>query len=191
LGLLLGCCRKIDGECDGDGQKNPTEDKVAEQAGLPPVDSVDMRSLLFSRAAAPPRDTVLLSANALIKHDMKLLVGVQYGAAWGGPLYPNASTALPGRDVYSRTLFCKPGCLFNVSHDPEERHDLAAAQPALLQDMLAELAKLAKTVWNRPRTRADPACLLAARDLYSGFLGPWLDVATNAAPPAPPLVDIS
>jgi len=153
---------------------NPTEDPIAQAAGLPAVDSLDMSSMLLTQSNASTRSSIILSPNALIKGDLKLLVGIQYGATWSGPLYPNATTLIPGRDVYSATLFCKPGCLYNVTGDPEERIDLAATQPDLLQEMLQELAKQAKTIWYRARTRADPQCMQAAKDLYSGFLGPWI-----------------
>ena len=159
------------------GVKDPYMDHVAAAAGLPAVDAVDQRALLLTAAAnASRRASVLLGPNALIAGDLKVLVGVQYGAAHGGPLYPNATTGLRGRDVYSHTLFCKPGCLFNVTADPMEKTDLAETHPELLGALLKELAAQAKSIWYRPRTREDPQCMKTARAMYSGFLGPWQEL---------------
>ena len=112
-------------------------DHVAEKAGLPAIDSINMAEMLLGRNVPSPRESILLSSHALIKGNLKILTGIQFGADWGGPLYPNVSTY--HAVVYDSTLFCQPACLFDVEDDPLETKDLAKAEPALVKELLAEL----------------------------------------------------
>lgn len=66
-----------------------------------------------------------------------------------------------------------PGCLFDVVADPTEHNDLAAAEPELLNSLLAELDEQATTIWNRQMPPEDPACMAAAATVWGGFLGPY------------------
>ena len=105
---------------------------------------------------------------------MTLIVFFYLQAAWGGPAYPNASTAT---DPISDHNFLCPerGCLFNVVEDPTERQEVGAAHPDVVSRMKAEMEKQAKTIYNVPHTN-DPACTKAAHTRYGGFYGPWLEV---------------
>jgi len=152
-------------------------DRSAEKAGMPAIDSINMADMLLTRNTPSPRETILLSSHALIKGKLKILTGVQFGADWGGPLYPNLTTLKAS--VYSSMLVCQPACLYDVEDDPLETRDLAKVQPELVKEMLAELQKQSKTIWNRPRTNADPLCLQFAREKWGGFLGPFRDLPPN------------
>lgn len=120
-------------------------------------------------------------------------------ANWGGPQYPNASTATDPIEKYN--MQCEPGCLYNVAEDPYERNDLAKSNPQMLQVsggdlrpspvkkvtallsfflfmqiMLEKLAAANKTIWNHVPGPEDPACDQAAQDRWGGFLGPWQEL---------------
>jgi hypothetical protein len=85
-------------------------------------------------------------------------------------VYPNATT-----DHASETEFdCGAGCLFNISEDPSEYHDLAAARPAELQAMQALWRQRNATAFRPERVPLDPAKCAAARDARGGYLGPYL-----------------
>jgi arylsulfatase A-like enzyme len=152
-------------------------DHKAKVANLPAIDSLNVLDLILAKTEQSPRDSVLLSPRAFIWGDLKLLVGVQYGADWGGVLYPNVTTLI--RNVYSTTLLCYPACLFNVTSDPFETNDLSIDQPELTKFVLDELNRQAKSIWYRPRTNADPVCMQTAKDRWHGFLGPWQELKSN------------
>ena len=107
------------------------DDERARRAGLPPVDSIDQWNYLSGRVSDPPRSSVHISETALIQGRLKLLTGNVKSACWGGPVYPNATTAAnPTYGSYhspcNTTLRCgQSGCLFDVVEDFEERIDLA------------------------------------------------------------------
>ena len=95
-------------------------------------------------------------------------------ASWGGPRYPNASTAAD--PIKPHALVCPPaGCLFDVVDDPAEVQELSARHPAVVARLAARLAAEAATIWSVPH-RDDPACMEAARSRYGSFLGPWREV---------------
>ena len=100
-------------------------------------------------------------------NDLKLLIGTQLGSDWGGILYPN----ITNKNVYKTELKCIPGCIYNVTNDPLELHNIYKED--LFSYLNSILIKEAKTIWYRPYTRADPECLLVAKNKWSGFLGPY------------------
>jgi len=70
--------------------------------------------------------------------DEHYLTGTYMQAAWGGPLYPNVSTATDPIDAHN--LVCpERGCLFNVVADPTEREEVGASHPDILLKMKAKL----------------------------------------------------
>eukprot|EP01079_Euglenida_sp_SAG-EU17-18_P009674 gene9674-1741_t len=136
----------------------PPEDPRAAAAGLPPVESFDMSGYLAGKEAVSPRTGFVLDAfdntqhkfsvgRAIIQDQYKLLLGTQPCATWFGPGYPNASAP----DPYAVILNCTEGCLFNVWEDPEERNDLASAQPDRVSEMKSSLQKHAALAYdNKP-----------------------------------------
>ena len=75
------------------------------------------------------------------------------------------------------TAACKSGgaggCLFNLTRDPAERVDLAAANPELVADLSARLAAYAATAFQKDRGDVDPAgCYQAIEN--GNFWGPWV-----------------
>ncbi|EDQ88865.1 uncharacterized protein MONBRDRAFT_32685 [Monosiga brevicollis MX1] len=152
---------------------DPTDHRAA-QHNLPPIDSLNIWPLLSGANVSSPRQTLLIDPHALIWGKWKVLHGNVIEANWGGPQYPNASTADDPIENYSRN--CSQGCLYNVHDDPSERTDLAASEPEQLQTMLQMLQLQAQSIWSQPIGQIDPACSTAAMDRYNGFIGPWLDV---------------
>ena len=100
----------------------PADDPVAEKAGLPAVDGLDMWPLISGAAPTSPRPYILLGASddsdkagntiitGVLRADgYKLLVGKIANAFWTGPIFPNAS-GWPTNSIDCGT----EGCLFNV-----------------------------------------------------------------------------
>ena len=113
-----------------------------------------------------------------------------------GPSWPNASSRLVplshfktcGRDAVS-------GCLFELTSDPYEQRNLAAALPQRFEAMLARMDTLQATVYSPVRGRASPRACKAATTRYGGYWGPFLgepapgevQSAEDAASPLAPL----
>jgi hypothetical protein len=131
--------------------------------------------LRSGQTSTSPRQTVLVSANALVAGDWKVLTGKVIEANWGGPQYPNASTATDPIENYNMQCGqvgsfvggphaplhahgCGPqGCLFNVAEDPAERNNLASQNPEKLAELLQQLAVESKTIWDNPPGRVAAA----------------------------------
>jgi hypothetical protein len=129
-----------------------------------------------------PRREVHLSSNALIEGHLKLVVASEWQKAlsrglgfWTGPtwpahLHPPPSSAgskpsatsgaanvhqMPGTFVPDPGCPHEVGCLFNLSNDPNERHELSAALPAEAARLRARLRKLNKGRF-QSGSQADP-----------------------------------
>lgn len=86
--------------------------------------------MLGTDGPAPPPPS---ATGAIRVGDWKLLVGVQRFATWFGQFSPN----MTGPSNASNTQACANGpCLFNIKNDTTEHHDLAAAMPGKVSEML-------------------------------------------------------
>ena len=93
---------------------------------------------------------------------------------WGGPVYPNATTKTDPIDNYS--FVCpSQGCLYNIVDDIEERHEVSAQYPDVVERLKKEMAIAEQSIWSANH-RVDPACDKAAHDIYGGFYGPWKEI---------------
>jgi len=144
--------------------------------------------------SAPPRthDELPLSSNALLDSasGLKWLSGQQSPSGWQGVRYPNASSKANDPNV---PLACgATGCLFNVSSDPHEHHDLAAALPEVAAAMRARLTALAESFFENNDTGVDacppglvpkdvPCACWLARHHYGGNLGPFQEIQVDAS----------
>ena len=191
-------------------------DHAAAAAGLPPLDSVDAWPALTAgsswgaapvveaeadserstdalgsadpqRVAAYTHAELPLSSSALLdaRTNLKLLRGAQQPAGWQGPRYPNATSHLSNPNYQ---LLCGvDGCLFNVSSDPYEHNDLAAAMPDVARAMRKRLDELAKSFFENHDNASDScpagvlppgvpcACWMAVYK-YGGVMGPFQEV---------------
>ena len=157
--------------------QDPT-DTVAAASGLPPVDSLDVWPMLSGVNMTSPRENVgiIVTKELLVLGNWKYaLPGTKMiESQWGGPAYPNASTATD--PISEHSFNCPPtGCLFNVATDPQERNECSAQNPRVTTAMKAELQKQAATIWSVSH-KNDPACKIAAHKLWGGFYGPWLEL---------------
>ena len=125
--------------------------------GRVPIDAVDVWQSLLTGAVSPRVELIIgigegrgepnrpvdgsLRVDDPAMGKMKLIVGRQRaGTAWVGPSYPNASTPT---SVFPPPVSCDPACLFNISSDPREEHDLAQEMPALRAKLRARWVELA------------------------------------------------
>ena len=157
-----------------------TADPVAQRAGLPAVDGLDMWPLLSGANSTSPRQYVVMGSsdgtpqagNATVQGVLradgwKLLLGKVENNWWTGPTYPNSSTYPSGN------FNCRDGCLFNVFTDPTEHNDVAADHP----DIVAQLTKVATdyVVYSPDRGKNDGEACNKAFARHSGFYGPFVD----------------
>lgn len=189
------------------GVKDVTDHRAA-AAGLPPLDSVNQWPLLSGQAARGPRSEVPLGScsqadrlkdtacetKGLMQTTVsgmiawigegserrlwKLLVGKHPLGGWTGPKSPN-STAAKMPAINCGMPPKAPGCLFDLTADPEERTDLAGveAHADKAKQLLSLLQQHNATTHTPDRGEKDAqACpIQAAR--YGTFFGPWIDVS--------------
>jgi len=175
---------------------DPTDTKAVE-AGLPPIDSLDMWPLISGVNQTSPRRRLEIGSNVggddygrksgdtlvggLLIPPYKILLGDGYNdtidnAAWPGPQHPNNSKVDQHISAYKAVCGRTPstGCLYNVYDDPEEHKNLAATKPDLYNLMLKELQMVQTGVYSPARgTDDNTACTQGLTD-YGGFWGPFL-----------------
>ena len=157
---------------------DPT-DAAAAASGLPPIDSLNVWPLLSGANDTSPRVEVPVSPSTLISWPWKLLTGEQWWSGYAGARYPNASSLEPSRSL-NQWVDCGAGCLFNLTDDPGEAHDLAQANPQVVAALSARLATLREGFFSNNETGVDvcpPGTLLcgcwAAEHVWGGALGPY------------------
>ena len=165
-------------------------DARGEAAGIPPVDGVSLLPVLTGGpgSSATTRDTIPLALNvtmgalfgssgpasALIYKDLKLILGDQHFYFPANKTFPTEDYSFVWDDAHK--LSCgDTGCLFNLTADPAEQHDLAASQPQALAAMQARLAKELAKQYERPTGKVDRLSFLLALERRKGFFGPYAD----------------
>jgi len=158
------------------------EDLRAKEAGLPPIDSLDMWPLLSGQNKTSPRTEIPLGdtlasdtiIGGLIQGPWKLLLGPIAQNGWTGPIYPNASTNWDSGSSIER---CgrQIGCLFNIAEDPTEHQEVSSKYPDIQKKLFDRITELSKSVFSPNRGEVDPKACQAAVNVYGGFWGPWLE----------------
>jgi len=156
---------------------DPT-DVSAKAVGLPPIDSINMWPLISGATKVGPRHEILIgdmvagktNVQGIIEDNYKLLVGTLTQDGWQGPFYPNATVWDGGAAVHH----CTPACLFDIFADPTEHHDIAAANPTIVNNLLAKISDAQKNVFSPDRGTVDPAACAAAKNKYKGYWGPFV-----------------
>ena len=108
---------------------------------------------------------------------------------WTGPQCPNSSYVTPGSGN------CQPFCLYNLTADPTEHHDLAKEHritteqqsqqkeeeaqefdgpSAIAADLQQRLTAAKKSGFSPDRGPEDPNSCVAAVQRWNGFWGPWV-----------------
>ena len=139
----------------------------------------------FPSKLHPPPVPIIHPQSGFILGDLKIVTGDSVNMApWQGPAYPNASTPynnsfrVPG---YACSTPYRRACLFNVSADPTEHHDLSASRPADLKHMLDLLVNRSASFFNPSRGKGQNESCAIAEGAYKGprgqgFFGPWLEL---------------
>jgi arylsulfatase B len=191
-------------------------DAVDELANVAPLDGVDAWSVLvegingedqirppsgWADRGGPRRNEALLGVGhgkegALRSGDMKLIVGNPGMDGWSAQ-YPGSTEKRQPLPEGNARCHEEHPCLFNISNDPTEEHNLAEQMPALtkkLADRYAELAEamnvsngyedqLATLIWDGsyhvPRTTDNDACEVVRR---TGFWLPWKEFPCDGPP---------
>ena len=166
---------------------------------VPPPDSFDASAVFRSKGGRSGRSEVALSSTALIIGDHKIVQDANAGGKniWMTPDYP-AFDANNSKSPVEIGPACKPYCIFNLSADPQERHDLSdtpegrAVAPALQ----ARLTAIVKTSWETGDHAylgkyTNCTSLAAYKSAHRGFLGPLCyecltPPCTPTPPPTPP-----
>lgn len=154
------------------------EPNATDQGGISPLDSVDVSDYLLGETETSARTFMVhdhfgsgnSATGAIREGDLKLLVGKQAMATWFGDFSPNTSFVANS----SATAACadRP-CLFNISSDPTEHHDLADVLPAEAARMLKVFESL-DSDFHPPSPKGsdeDGYCSAAAK--HRGFMVPW------------------
>eukprot|EP00036_Acanthoecidae_sp_10tr_P003623 CAMPEP_0182938072 /NCGR_PEP_ID=MMETSP0105_2-20130417/43199_1 /TAXON_ID=81532 ORGANISM="Acanthoeca-like sp., Strain 10tr" /NCGR_SAMPLE_ID=MMETSP0105_2 /ASSEMBLY_ACC=CAM_ASM_000205 /LENGTH=553 /DNA_ID=CAMNT_0025077337 /DNA_START=14 /DNA_END=1675 /DNA_ORIENTATION=+ len=175
---------------------DPTDHKAAE-AGLPPIDSLDLWPLLSGLNKTSPRTELHIGSNlggdeanrtsgpttvgGLIQPPWKILLGWGPGniidmSGYAGIDSPNMSNHVSFSNL---TQVCgrtpETGCLYNVWADPSEYHNVAAANPDIYNRMLARVDEIAKTVFSPIRGSDDKAACAKGVNEYGGYWGPFIE----------------
>ena len=147
------------------------------------------------------RTSAATAVGALIRPPWKIILGEGPGdildmAGWPGPcVAPRLLLLLRGADsprgagcsvspnatsvnyrnltqVCGRTA--ATGCLYDVFADESERHNVAAANPAIFNEMLAAVNELQQGVFSPDRGTDDGTACAQAAGPNGGFWGPYL-----------------
>lgn len=183
--------------------EDPT-DKVAEMAGLPPIDSYNMWPMISGQKKESPRDYILIGdtddkgdaedgalsgawVGGLIRGPYKLVVGHLHQASW---------TTMWGANVTDREEHKKKikkrhcgwdlenGCLYNIFEDPREKVNIVLNFTDVFNDMLSHMAKEHHKVFNpyRGNSQKDMVCAVAMNN-YKGYYGPFVQDPSGMNPP--------
>ena len=114
------------------------------------------------------------ATGALRVGDWKLMVGAQGQATWFGAFSPNAT--FNGTAANVQACVYSP-CLFNITADPTEHHDVASQHPDVVAELLHTFDAL-NTEYHGTDSPSfggdqDGYCAAAARN--GGFMVPWRD----------------
>lgn len=141
----------------------PVEDISGVQAGVPPVDSMDMESMLVG--GGDIREELQLSDAALLKHMAgkwyKIVTGTVGNTMHQGPDYPNSTCprgilegCRPANPApigpQSLPYECGDGCMYDIFADPGERNNLNQSLPELFQSLVDRVEYLNTPSHNNP-----------------------------------------
>ena len=150
--------------------------------GIPDIDGTDVREAFLSGIGNQTRKTdIPLSSNGFIESS----TNYKYVASspvhsfckhsrcgyWTGPNWPTSAAHIP---VTPDPGCPVDGCVFDLSVDKEERHDLSASHPALQQRLKAKLAAFVATKFQTNSSMGHDNCVSLPEyaAAHRGFLGP-------------------
>eukprot|EP00039_Didymoeca_costata_P007163 m.96923 g.96923 ORF g.96923 m.96923 type:complete len:570 (+) comp13570_c0_seq7:39-1748(+) len=151
-------------------------DHAAAEAGLPPVDSIDLSSYIMGTKETSPRQHIFVGVQGVILANgtqlWKRLEGAIPMSGWTGPVCPNKTFVTPGKSI------CQPFCLYRIDTDESEYTNLANIAsdkyPQIVNETEALLTKARQSHFNPNRGPQDGQSCLTAMEKYNGFWGPWI-----------------
>ena len=157
---------------------NPDDDSPAVVRGdVPQIDSIDQTQLLTTVGAPAARTEVPLTFQALIVGELKLVLNTTVvvghsSGYWTGPVWPTDKSHTP----LEADPGCPPGgCLFNLTADETEHHELSAQLPEEKSRLTSRLQELLKgkfqSKWTDPKYE-DCVTLADYVEAHHGFAGP-------------------
>ena len=147
------------------------EDEMAERAGLPQIDSIDLWPLLSGKTTRSPREDVPISYDTLISGQYKILTGTVYRSGWYGSQVSRTQEFLPETQDVSK---CGFGCLYDIKNDPGEHENLAKKMPRVLETMQKKLRQYQATYFDPIRGGEWPAAEELSYLKYHKHLGPFV-----------------
>eukprot|EP00039_Didymoeca_costata_P030930 m.32224 g.32224 ORF g.32224 m.32224 type:complete len:523 (-) comp8387_c0_seq2:73-1641(-) len=177
--------------------------------GVPPIDSIDFWPLLSGANTTAPRTDVLLSSYSIISGNWKYINSTfrdnwdkecNHNATdpncllgyWTGPVWPVANCGGGGGPETcphqcNKQSNCTQdlhecgdtGCLFNLSDDPQEKHNMASVNKEMLAMMQSKLREVSKGIFQT--TDSDMTFSNCRSDVtsnikyFNGFEGPMCD----------------
>jgi arylsulfatase I/J len=131
---------------------------------------------------ALPDLNYFVGGEALIMGDWKLIVGQQHNAPFSHEVNVTCDDIkVTGNDGWNTIIGAGvpctcgvSGCLYNISADPHEIHNIAASHPDVLKKMNERLSELRQTVYAPDRGNLDVEACTVVHNKYHGFWGPWL-----------------
>lgn len=160
---------------------DPT-DESAMEAGLPPVDGLNMWPLISGSNLTSPRTELIVDNSTLIVNDYKYIQDdiVNY-ATWTSELFPNSSSIL--HPIDGTFLDCRlKACLFDIANDTSEHINLIDENKDIARDMKQRLTELRQTFYTNNQSAMDicddsnitiPCCCWMAKNKYDNFYGPY------------------
>lgn len=106
----------------------------------------------------------------LILWPHKLVMGTQGGKGWWtAPIHPNSTSA----NSHINDPGCPDGCVFDLSEDPGEHHDLSASLPEVKKQLMAAAEEAKKTAFQTNETPGYTSCESATvvEERNHGFVG--------------------
>lgn len=160
---------------------NPS-DPNAKIYGYPDVDGMNIWPLIFGENETSPRTEIPVDESTLIQNGYKLLLSskIQF-PIWTGPTFPNSTS--PQNDDRGNTMDCSHGCLYNLTDDITEHHDISSSNQDIVNNLKARLKQLSPGFYSNNETGIDSCpkdipknttcpCWIA-KNKYGGYLGPW------------------
>lgn len=137
--------------------------------------------LTISMFGGPDGHGVRIESGAIIVGSLKFILGDVGPGVHFDPYYPSNDTRPPANDPGCPP----PGCLFNITADPSEYHNLATSQPDNLKRLADMLNGYVPSLFQSDRVEGNNGtydcvgCLTKARGTYAKatgqpWFGPWL-----------------
>jgi len=135
-----------------------SSDTNATAKGLPDVDGYNMWPLISGQVTDSPRTMVIISNSTLIQGDLKLMTSKQQFDIWQETVWPTSSSWVHWQNWDASSLLdctAPNHCLFNVSEDISESHNLATELRSKVNLLKTNLDDLAKGFWKNTVSGTD------------------------------------